>query len=241
MANQLIWSNQTSDPALWTSFTTPQNKIITLPPRQYLLICQSQKPVSNDQIEDLNLYLRHHHHPASAPEPLLNLTSHFQILNHLLNKNHLYISLTNTSSRKTRQELLLTAMHILQLTPKTFIYQEQTSENEYEEMATPENATLLTGLLQTKQRSTLTSPIPLPPLKQTQLTHLLIHIRPPSTRSSFMRQSSQTRPPPQPQKEPQLLPASITEHTSTTSSPSPTHITVTEQSTKSYNFLRPFF
>jgi hypothetical protein len=71
----------------WTTFTTPQNKIITLPPRRYIVIGSVPKVPTNDQLEDVKLMLDMYHNPAAAPEPMIQLQSHFQILQHVLNKN----------------------------------------------------------------------------------------------------------------------------------------------------------
>jgi hypothetical protein len=79
--------------------------------------------VPDKLLPELTAFLNDCHHPAAAPEPLITLTSHFQLFRHILNTKKLFISLTNTSSRKTRQEIFLRTLQLLNLQPVTLFYQ----------------------------------------------------------------------------------------------------------------------
>lgn len=175
----LEWNNQTTDPKKFITFTAPQNKNITLPPRRYILIAMALKEIQEPLPSSLITIIKYLHHHAAAPEPLNQYGSHFQIFRHQVNTKKLFISLTNTSSRKIRQQLLLQTLQHLNLLPIKLIYQEQSIEN-CEEMDTPDESRLLTALLETKQeRSSLLTNSPTPPLHTMPLHHILTHFRPP--------------------------------------------------------------
>jgi hypothetical protein len=169
------WTDQCEGKEGCLTFTTPQNKRVTLPPRRYMLIGLTKLPLTNEILEDIRLFLEMNHHPHAAPEPLITMTSHLQIAHHALNTNKIFIQLTNTSSRQMRQKILLTIMRMIGMEPKTHIYQELKEERDIEEMTTPNEATLLEPR---QTRETLLTTKPLPPLHTQSLRHLLTHIRP---------------------------------------------------------------
>jgi hypothetical protein len=112
----------------WSTFTTPQNRTISLPPRRYILQGTTSHTLTEEILNELRTFLNRTHHASSAPEPLNKMTSHYQLHHHILNKNLLFISLTNTSSRKNRQEIFLRSLDILRMEPSSLIYQEQTND-----------------------------------------------------------------------------------------------------------------
>lgn len=77
--NYLHWTNQSNNQADWITFTTPQNKSITLPPCIYLLWTEIQQPPTTQQLEDLRFLLDLEHIQARVPEPMIQYESHYQL------------------------------------------------------------------------------------------------------------------------------------------------------------------
>jgi hypothetical protein len=175
-----MWTNQTKDPALWTSFTTPDNKTVRFPPRRYILRGQTVEKITPATLNNLRSFLQKTHHPSSAPEPMINLTSHIHLDVHILDWKTLRLTLTNTCSRKTRQEIFLQSLAILKMTPEFLFYQEKDEDENLETMETRNRAQLLTGLLESKQIRQTLEPIA-PPISiiSNDWTNLLTHVRRP--------------------------------------------------------------
>lgn len=109
--------------------STKQNKTITLPPRRYLLLGKTMSLDLNEKLQELTTKIQLIHTVENAPEPMNIFTSHFQLLQNTLDQYQILVSLTNTCSRKTRQEIFHNTITILNIDYTTMIYQEQTEED----------------------------------------------------------------------------------------------------------------
>jgi hypothetical protein len=146
-----IWTDQAPTKNAWPSFTSPTGQTNRLPFRRYILSATSPSQPTQQIITKVNSFLTELHFLATAPEPLSRLTSHLQIFSLRDNLNFIIISLTNTSSRALRQRIFTTLMAILNLTPATMVIQEQSKKFPVSIYSTPNQAVLLTVLLETKQ------------------------------------------------------------------------------------------
>jgi hypothetical protein len=98
--NLLQWTNQTPNNEKWISFPNPQQRTITLPPRRYIVIRKVRNQITNEQLTALKTDMDKLHTISNAPEPMTNLTSHFEVMMHRADNTKTVISLTNLSSRK---------------------------------------------------------------------------------------------------------------------------------------------
>jgi hypothetical protein len=95
-----------------------------------------------------------------------------------LDINEKLLSLTNTCSRKTREEIFQNTLTILNIDFTTMIYQEQTEDDAYQEMDLNSFAQMMTALLGTNsERQTLLTSHPLPPLQNLPFHPLITHTR----------------------------------------------------------------
>jgi hypothetical protein len=183
-----MWLNQTQIKNDWPVITNPQGKQFSLPPKRHiihLLKEQNSPPLSDDQQNQILNIATDIHQLRYAPEPLATMTSHFQLLHQSQKENSLWISLTNTSSRKTRPDLIQKVMRVLyQYKPtKTFI-QEMTQTSPHTTYQTPNVQSVITVLLSAQQEiQHMTMDFQIVP-RNLPMTTILTHIRNPITTTS---------------------------------------------------------
>jgi hypothetical protein len=182
-----IWTDQASTKDARPSFTSPTGQTIRLPPRRYILSATTPSQPTQQQIAEINSFVTEFHVLATAPEPLSRLTSHLQIFSLKDDPTFIIISLTNTSSRAFRQRIFTTLMSILNLTPATMVIQEQNKNFPASIYTTPNQAVLLTALLETKQNKEehLMENPPEIKIWEANVIELLRHHRPPVMQSQL--------------------------------------------------------
>jgi hypothetical protein len=148
-----IWEGQTDIKNDWPQTTSPQGKEFSLPPRRYILHLQkdnAEPHLSDQQVNQILSVAESIHQLRYAPEPLATLTSHLQILHQSAKENSIWISLTNTSSRKTRPDLFQKILQIAyQYKPVKMFVQTMTQASPPSVFKTPNLQQVLTVLLST--------------------------------------------------------------------------------------------
>jgi hypothetical protein len=130
--NDIIYLGKSNTPKRnWPQITSVAGKTFRLPPIRYILPLLKDKSnpvVSDTHINSLHTMLDKIHTQRYAPEPH---TSHYQPMKTNATQNALWISLTNTSSRTTRPDIILRSMTILyQYKIHRIFIQEQTSQHQ---------------------------------------------------------------------------------------------------------------
>jgi hypothetical protein len=150
-----IWRNQQAEKENWEKITNVQNQTFTLPPNRYVIHLVKDKnktQITTQQINRINTLVADIYTLRYAPEPLARLTSHIQIMTSNTVKNALWISLTNTSSRIARPNIIQRILHILNQykLSQTYIY-EGTEQMPFRTYNTDDTPSLMTVLMQTEE------------------------------------------------------------------------------------------
>lgn len=149
-----MWPDQRQDKQQWPTITNSTNKVISIPPRRYIiLLTRTNATTDLEDMEDtLKEVISKYHNKLHAPEPLKELISTFQIL-HKQEESMIYLHLTNISSQAIRRDLITATVEALSdWTPNLTWIQQASERNPMKQYNTPTLDLIITTITQSSKQ-----------------------------------------------------------------------------------------